>query len=130
LLGTLDDEGKIVSAGGGYSNGFVTSRPRSFGRYFIVADTVAPEVTLLGVSADGRPASSSVLEVRATDDLSGLRAYNAWFDGEWALLEYDAKKDMLRYRLRERPSVGKHEFTVVVDDNKENLTRRTFQIVY
>jgi hypothetical protein len=130
LLGTLDDDGKIVSAGGGYANGFVTGRPRSFGRYFIVADTVAPEVALLGVSADGRPASNSVLEIRATDDLSGLRAYNAYFDGEWALLEYDAKKNMLRHHLRERPSAGKHEFSVVVDDNKENLTRRAFEVVY
>lgn len=130
LLGKVTDEGKIVSAGGGYSSGFVRGRPRSFGRYVIVADTVAPEVSLLGVSGDGRPASSTVLEIRAADDLSGVRAYNATFDGDWVLLEYDAKKNMLRHHMGDRPSAGKHTLSVVVDDNKENLTRRDFVLLY
>jgi len=130
LLGSTDDDGNVVSAGGSYDRGWVVARTRSFGRYFIVVDTTAPVIELLGVSADGRPSNPSAISLKVADDLSGLARYEGYLDGKWVLLEYDAKNDLLTYRPRVAPAPGLHKLGVIAVDDYGNESRRVFTLAY
>ncbi len=120
LLGTHTNDGDVVSAGGGYRNGFVAGRLRSFGDYFIVADTVAPEIELLEARHDR-------LRLKVRDDLSGVAGFNARIDGNWVLLEYDAKNSLL---VHNSPDTLSGELEVVVEDNKGNTASLTRSLDY
>jgi hypothetical protein len=48
--------------------------------------------------------------------------YKATVDGQWILMEYDLKKDLINYRFDDRVSKGKHEFRLEVTDDRGNQT--------
>ncbi len=130
LLGKLTDEGEVVSAGGRFQAGFVVSRTRSFGTYFVVADTTAPEVRITGLTADGRLSQAGQVTVRVKDDLSGIGEYNAYVDGEWALLQYDPKNGRMIHEFVGAPSGKTRKFVVSVTDNKGNKSTVERSITY
>jgi hypothetical protein len=119
LLVTFDDQGEMVSAGGEYENGFVTSSIRQFGDYKVALDTVPPEVKpLYGSGIKNKPR----LGFRVKDDLSGISSYRGELNGEWVLMEHDAKNDLLYYQVDERLRTGENTFKLVVTDAKDNKT--------
>jgi len=67
------------------------------------------------------------LRIRITDDLSGIKGYEAQIDGKWALFEYDLKNDVLIYRFDPKriEKGSKHILTLKVFDNKNNINEFT-----
>jgi hypothetical protein len=60
--------------------------------------------------------------ITITDDFSGVKSYEAFVDGEWALMEYDAKNNILIYRP-EKPRIKEntlHSLELHVTDNRGN----------
>lgn len=64
------------------------------GKYAVVRDTVAPEVSFVGKEACG-------LVFRIRDNLSGIASYRGEVNGRWCLFQYDAKTGRLWCELRE-----------------------------
>jgi hypothetical protein len=75
---------------------------------------------------EGRPGFSFkvVDNVRSTKDVEGLR-YRGRVDGEWILLEYDAKNDLLSHTFTDRTGSGTHELILEVWDAVGNLATWT-----
>ena len=71
--------------------------------------------------------ATKTIEIKATDDLSGIKKYRAEIDGKWVLCEYDPKKDLLFYTFDENIKSGEHTFKIVVIDDKENKSTLSFQ---
>lgn len=123
-----DDE--ISYEGGEYSEGTISQRIRSFGRYSVAIDTVAPSVTPLdlypGKDITGTPGIRFVVE----DDLAGLDTYELYIDDEWTLLQYDPKNDLLICEFdSDRTVPGKdHVLRLLVTDAEGNRSeyRTTF----
>lgn len=115
--------GEWVSQGGEYKNGFVTSQVKTFGRFCITVDTLSPEIIPVSFKAGNRYASGQVLTFQITDTLSGIRKYNGYIDKKWALFEYDAKNDLLSYRIdgSRLEKNRTHLFEIIVADNKDNV---------
>ncbi len=118
-------KGNRVSQGGSYKNGYVTAQVKSFGRFFITVDTIAPKVNPSGFRTGGKYTDGQLLSFRIRDAESGISKYSGYIDQEWALFEYDAKNDLLFYRIDgEKIQRGKtHKLEVIVSDNRENFTR-------
>jgi hypothetical protein len=62
--------------------------------------------------------------VKITDNMAGISSYSAMIDGEWALMEYDAKDDVLEYffnpaRLKRNQT---HTLVVTVMDRRLNMS--------
>jgi hypothetical protein len=123
ILATLDEDGDVSSAGGTYEDGFVSTRPRSFDRFFVTVDTTAPTLVSLDLKSGATLGRRRRLRFRARDHLTGISSYKAELDGQWSLLAYDAKKDLLIYDLDPSLEPGTHELTVEVSDGKDNVTR-------
>ncbi|MBN2612749.1 MAG: M23 family metallopeptidase [Bacteroidales bacterium] len=130
LIACLDRENKQVAEGGAWNNGFIEASVRKFGRFFIALDTIPPDIKPLDFKNNGIFQAGDIIKFKITDDFSGIKSYNGYIDNEWALFEYDAKEDMLSYRLDNSRIKGEglHSIEVVVVDERNNIAvyRSTF----
>ncbi|MEA2106180.1 MAG: M23 family metallopeptidase [Bacteroidota bacterium] len=113
---------KIIFCGGEIDEDFITTQTRSFGKYTVLVDTIAPVIE--PVSYNGTTIHpDSQLKFLITDELSGIQSFNGFIDNEWALFEYDAKNDLLFYAMdKEKLEKNKqHELELFVIDNKGNI---------
>lgn len=107
--------------GGKYKLGWVETRIRSFGTYYVGMDTEAPVIRkiILAENMRGRPQ----IKVKATDNLSGIESYRATMDGQWVLMEYDAKRALFTHTFDEALTPkGKHVFQFSVTDERGNIS--------
>lgn len=107
--------------GGTYKNGIITATSKTFGVYSVAYDDEAPTITRFSHKDD-------IITVRINDNLSGIETYDAYIDGDWWLMEYDAKSDMLTGILPKDLASGKHEVKIVVTDERKNTKTLTQSI--
>lgn len=103
-----------------YKNGYVTGKSREFGPYFVQLDTIKPTIKLLNIHDLKDISAQRTIQVKIQDNESGIESYRATVDGNWILMEYDAKNDLLTYFLDEKISQGEHQLRITVVDEKEN----------
>lgn len=125
-LASINKRGERVYEGGSWQNGVVTVTTRTFGRYFVTTDTVAPGIAAQFV--DGADLSGEQgFTLKVNDNLSGVKDWYATVDGAWVLMDYDPKSERLTHFFRDaRYEKGKeHQFVIEVTDRKGN--RSTFR---
>jgi hypothetical protein len=121
LLARIDDN-DFESEGGEWNRGFVTARVRSFGDYCITIDTIAPQINPVNISDQQSLLAQQTIRVKIKDDLSGIRTYTPTLNGEWILMEYDAKNDLLIYYFDNLLHEGDNTFKLEVWDEKNNYS--------
>jgi hypothetical protein len=123
LIVRMDPEGNVSSVGGSYRNGFIETRVRSFGTFFVTVDTLAPEIRPLNIRAGKSMRGLTSIRLRIKDDLAGIASYVGYIDGEWALFAYDAKTGTLVHTFDERVAAGPHTLSMIVTDRVGNVAR-------
>jgi hypothetical protein len=123
VVASYNSKGRISSSGGAWSNDGVSASISSFGDYFVALDTVPPRIEPQ-FARQANLKKYEKLSVKITDNMSGIGSYSALVDGQWALMEYDAKDDMLEYffnpaRLKRNQT---HTLVVTVIDKRLNLS--------
>lgn len=123
-LVSIEEDGSFKFAGGDFTDGKVTGQLRSFGKYAIGIDTVAPEITPLDLYAGKDLSTQPGIRFSITDDLSGIDSYNGYINGQWVLFEYDPKNNLLFHEFDGRvPFSGKNnELEIELKDAKGNTT--------
>ena len=58
--------------------------------------------------------------MRMSDNLSGIKTYLGYIDGQWVLMAWDFKSKVLSYTFDDNLSHGKHTFELTVTDQKDN----------
>jgi len=122
-LGHCDTEGQRHSHGGRWGDdGRFTAAIPSFGDYALYLDTLPPGIVINYFPAELRRAAGFSLLVE--DEVSGGRLdYRGTVDGQWILLEYDAKNNKLTYNFADGDfPPGKHRFVLEVQDARGNAT--------
>ena len=76
------------------------------------------------------PLKQSQLQIRVRDDLSGLEEYDAWVNGEWVPIYYDAKTDRLLLKTKYWPLTqdSKQVLKLRVVDDKKNVSEQTWTL--
>ncbi|PWS30673.1 M23 family metallopeptidase [Pedobacter paludis] len=116
------------SQGGFFENGYVKATPKNFGSFYISTDTIAPRIIPVNI-ADGKSmAGLSKMFFKISDNLSGIKSFNGYIDGQWVLMEFDTKTATLWHSFDDRTGAGKHTFELVVTDMKENT--RHYKIAF
>ncbi len=126
----IGKDGKITSTGGEWNNGFVTTNIREFGDYCIMADTVKPEIKPVNFTPGKTLSSQNNLKVMITDELSGIKSYRGTLNGQWILMDYDEKNDLLIYNFDDRIKKGTNDLVITVSDNKNNVSSYKAKLVY
>lgn len=129
-LGNNADKAVIVNTGGGsqggvFKDGFVKAQTRTFGNYYIAVDTVAPVITPFNIAEGKNMAASKFMSFRISDNLSGIKSYKGYIDGQWILVEHDYKSKQFRYFFDEHCLPGKHQLDLIVTDQKDNIKKLT-----
>jgi hypothetical protein len=120
------NKGKERYEGGTYKAGWVTGTVKSFGDFTVGKDNTPPKLISEYKKTNDLQAAKTI-EIKATDDLSGIKKYRAEINGKWVLCEYEPKKDLLFYTFDENIKSGEHTFKIVVTDDKENKSTLSFQ---
>lgn len=92
------------------------------GKLYVAIDTLSPEVSALNYSVASGKFSGIKIQLKMTDNLSGIQSYRGTIDGKWVLFEYDAKTSTLEYVFDENCIAGEHQLQFDVTDVKQNKT--------
>ena len=117
----VDDENNLSYMGGKYENGHISTKTKTFGKYSVSVDTIAPVVRGLNIYP-GKTMKNSTLKMTIYDDFSGIKNYNAYIDGKWVLMEYEPKSNKLTHYFKSDLKAGKHRYKLVVTDKVYNST--------
>lgn len=80
--------------GKSWNNGSIKFSTRQFGTFVLANDSIPPRIRMIYNTGE-------VMKFRVSDDLSGLDQYNFFVNGEWVLMEYDAKYNLLTSKVRD-----------------------------
>lgn len=130
FIGSCNKDGRWSSYGGRWeADGRLHTTIGGFGDYAIFIDTIPPTVEVHRMPMDQKRSEGFSIEV--TDNVSGGDLYyRGTINGQWVLLEYDAKNDRLNYTfINGDPGAGEHLFELEVRDARGNATtwRRRFR---
>jgi hypothetical protein len=122
LITLIDKDTILVSQGGEWENGYVTTRTGTFGKFRISVDTTAPTIKPVNFYNNGRYSGNATISFRIEDDLSGIKSYNGYIDNKWALFEYDAKSNTISYKFDQSRITAdtKHKLELYITDYKNN----------
>ncbi|MEZ4944161.1 MAG: M23 family metallopeptidase [Cyclobacteriaceae bacterium] len=99
--------------GGTWSNGKITFSSRDFGDFVLLEDTNAPTIRKIAVNG-------AAARFKIYDDLSGIAYYEASINGEWLLMNYDYKTNMIWAERQDSKVALKGDLSVKVVDNAGN----------
>lgn len=122
FIARIDEENQYDYKGGDYRNGTITTQIREFGDYAVLADTISPVIE--PINNINKITNTQRISFTIKDDLSGIKTYNGYIDGQWVLFEYDPKNDLIFHDLEKSPLKldNKHELELYVSDNKDNIS--------
>lgn len=100
-----------------------TSYTKNLGQFVLALDTVAPKITILK-SIEGKwLTDQKSIRLSIKDELSGIKQYTGYLNGQWILFEYDYKTRMITHNFDDAIVVeGKNDLKVEVSDNVGNST--------
>ena len=101
--------------GGDWKENYIQFDTRSYGTYTLLADSIPPKVQPLILNRDE-------LVFKITDELSGIQSYNMYMNGEWVLMNYDPKKDLIWAEKPNSKYVYSGKLELKVTDNTNNET--------
>lgn len=122
LIARLTEKGSRISYGGKWDDGKMVGRVRSFGDYVVAMDTTSPGITSVNISSGEIKPDRKTVKVKIKDDLSGIKKFRATLNGDWVLMEYDAKNALLIYNIDDRLQKGENNFVLEVSDMRDNKT--------
>ncbi len=94
---------------------------KRLGNYALFSDNQPPKIRPVNFKKGQWLSKYRYLKVHISDALSGIKSYRAEIDGEWILMEYDAKRSLLTYDFKDKKlSNNKHTLKVIAVDNVNN----------
>jgi hypothetical protein len=79
-------------------------------------DTIPPDIKEVNFYNKKVLTKQNTLKIKIKDKQTGIKTYRATINGNWILMEYDAKKDLLVYTLDDKITKGVNEFKLVISD--------------
>lgn len=135
ILVCRDGKGKISTKGGNIQGESIVTTSREFGDFFVVIDTVPPNITPQNISNPKKLSREKEIRIKISDELSGIKSYRATVDGKWILMDYDAKNNLLIHHFDndELPlrkiEQGEHQLILTLQDERKNQSVLTINFI-
>ena len=104
---------------GNFENGFVKANIKTFGKYKVDADTVAPQITLLSQKKSPYK-TNNIVSFKVSDSYSGIGVFKLHLNGKWHLAEYERKTNTIFFTIDEKVTKGSVILNLQVSDKKNN----------
>jgi murein DD-endopeptidase MepM/ murein hydrolase activator NlpD len=103
--------------------GVFSTKVKTLGKYALVLDTIAPKISMVQPIEGKWISEKKTIQLRISDELSGVKSYNGYLNGNWILFEYDNKTKKLTHDFNDGiVAEGTNDLKVVVTDNVGNST--------
>lgn len=113
------DKNDLIAEGGVAESGWIKTQTNYFGYFAVMVDSVKP--ALQSITFKSNMVGQNSFAFRISDALSGVDQIIPEIDGQWALMEYDAKSSKITYYFDKRYiQKGKHSFKLRVIDARGN----------
>ncbi|HBH21853.1 MAG TPA: M23 family peptidase [Cytophagales bacterium] len=99
--------------GGDWQGDQITFYTRDLGAYTLLTDSVAPTIRMV---ANNRNNIMAYIK----DELSGIKDFEVRIDGEWVLMNYDYKRNLIWSEKRNEETPFKGEMVIKVRDQVNN----------
>lgn len=105
-----------------YKNSF-TAYSKYLGDYKLFKDGMPPKIRIDKKIGGKWINQQNELQFTISDDLSGIKSYEGYLNGNWILFEYESKTKKIIHRFSDGiVAEGKNELKVIVTDNVGNST--------
>lgn len=109
-----------IACGGTWEGSKLKGRAREFGDFYVSIDKTPPTIKGVNIFNGKNMAASKSIVLGISDNLSGIKSYNCYIDGQWILFEYDQKTTRLEHIFDGRIGRGNHNLRVEVSDERSN----------
>ena len=97
------------------------TKVEDMGDFTLARDSVAPKISPFNFRTNQWLSNFKFIEVKISDDFSGIKSYKGSINGQWALFEYEPKRKLLTYDFSDKVfEEAKHELELEVEDNVGN----------
>jgi len=128
-LDILTARGRHKSVNVIYDDNLMIFEPKYFGTYSVKRDSTPPVITPNNFSSSTAVLNNAVLKWKISDKETGINDYDLFIDGKWVLLEYDAKRAMIKYQ-RDLKFKGQKELLLIVKDDCGNIKEWKTSILF
>lgn len=113
--------GKISYISSKKNKSYIYANTSSLGEYIISKDTLKPDIKPINFKNNSNIKVKNTLRLRLKDDLSGIKNYSSYFNGNWALFEYEPKSNMIFHNLSDGIiKDGENELIIKYEDGVGN----------
>jgi len=127
LLATLNSRNRINVNSGNWEGNYFSAKTRNFGTFFITVDTKAPKIVAYKQPKGKVYSSRESVRFKITDNLSGIKSYTGTVNGQWVLMEFDAKNALLQHKFDNRIPKGPNTLKLRVTDYVGNTTELDYK---
>lgn len=100
-----------------------TTYTKKLGQFILAKDTIAPKISIAKPIEGKWLSNQKTIQLTISDDLSGIKSYNGFLNGQWILFEYENKTNTITHYFDDGiVAEGKNDLKVVVTDNVGNST--------
>ncbi|SCY64856.1 M23 family metallopeptidase [Flavobacterium caeni] len=104
-----------------YKDGVFTTWTKNLGGFTLAEDTTPPRITIAKPIEGKWITKQNAIDLRISDEMSGIGTYNGYLNGKWVLFEYEHKAKRIRHVFDEALlNEGANQLKVVVTDNVGN----------
>lgn len=100
-----------------------TTKVKTLGKFALVLDTIPPVVSIVKPIEGKWLSDKKSIQFTISDGLSGIKSYNGYLNGKWALFEYDNKTRKITHNFSDGiVTEGANDLKLIVMDNMGNST--------
>lgn len=99
-----------------------TAYTRNLGQFQLAHDTTAPVIRPVKTLEGKWISKDKSVSLRISDNLSGIKEFHGYLNGQWVLFDYDYKNTRITHTFNHRSGLveGRNELRVEVTDNVGN----------
>ncbi len=112
-----------------YDDSLLVFEPKYFGKYTIKNDETAPTIYPVNFKNSITRLNGRTLKWKISDTETSISDYDLFINGEWVLLEYDAKRSTILY-TRNQSFKGEKELRLIVVDSCGNQKIWSKKIIF
>ena len=103
------------------NSSYIYTNTSSLGKYTISIDTLKPKIEPINFKNNSIIKGINTLRLRIKDELSGIKSYSGYLNGNWALFEYEPKSNLIFHDLSDGIiKNGENELIIKFEDGVGN----------
>lgn len=124
FIGSVSDYGKMYYIFTKRKGDTLSARTKYLGTYALGLDSQGPLIRPVNFKNNSWISRHLYLKVKISDTISGINNYTATINGNWILMEYDSKTNILTYDFKDGISNStENNLKIIVTDNVGNSSK-------